>query len=63
MKVEQGPARRGIRKFSLDRGVFFGAGEPESGLGPGSACLALDRNGNGVIDDGSELFGPSRESN
>jgi len=36
-----------------------GAAETVSFVGPGSAFLALDRNGNGRVDDGSELFGPA----
>lgn len=40
--------------FDLDTD---GKGEWLAGLGTGSAYLVLDRNGNGRIDDGSELFG------
>lgn len=42
--------------FDLDAD---GRSEWLAGLGSGSAYLVLDRNGNGRIDDGSELFGAS----
>ncbi|MFT3736982.1 MAG: hypothetical protein QM776_18545 [Rhodocyclaceae bacterium] len=42
-------------QFDLDSD---GKKEAIATLGGGSAFLAIDRNGNGVIDDGSELFGP-----
>ena len=41
--------------FDLD---CDGKKELISGLGSGSGYLALDKNGDGVIGDGSELFGP-----
>ena len=45
-----------------DQKFFFdldadGKEESISGLNPGSGYLALDINGNGIIDDGKELFG------
>jgi hypothetical protein len=42
--------------FDLDSD---GTAEQIASLRPGSGYLALDRNGDGVINNGSELFGPS----
>lgn len=42
-------------KFDLDTD---GVADTISFVGEGSGFLALDKNGNGTIDDGSELFGP-----
>lgn len=45
--------------FDLD---CDGKKELISGLGNGSGYLALDKNGDGVINDGSELFGPKNDN-
>ncbi|MBN2232093.1 MAG: hypothetical protein JW781_04625 [Deltaproteobacteria bacterium] len=42
--------------FDLDAD---GATEEISFVAPGSGFLALDKNGDGIINDGSELFGPA----
>jgi len=43
-------------EFDLD---IDGAGDLMPGLRGGSGYLALDRNNDGIINDGSELFGPA----
>jgi hypothetical protein len=45
-------------KFSFD---LDGDGDPDqvSFVGPGSGFLVLDRNGDGLINNGGELFGPA----
>lgn len=45
------------RSFSFDIDVD-GTSDQIAFVGPGSGFLALDRNGDGEINDGSELFGP-----
>lgn len=52
----------GLETTSVDRGVAFdidgdGATDRTSFVTGGDAFVALDRNGNGVIDSGRELFG------
>jgi hypothetical protein len=56
--------RRGFRFTSAEDGVLFDVdadGELEAVAwtepGPGDAFLTLDRNDNGTVDSGSELFG------
>lgn len=48
-------------KFNFDLDSD-GTGEQISFLTPGSGFLALDKNGDGLIGDGSELFGPATGS-
>jgi hypothetical protein len=52
----------GVNLSSAENGVYFdmdadGARDKTAWVSGGDALLALDRNGNGRIDDGSELFG------
>ena len=49
------------RTFAFDLDTD-GEAEQIHFVGPNSGFLALDGNGNGVIDDGSELFGPTTGS-
>lgn len=52
------PAQLALNKVNFD---LNGDGTQEAlpELSAGSAYLAIDKNGNGSIDDGSELFGPN----
>jgi hypothetical protein len=50
-------AELGQRSFAFDLDVD-GRLDQVAVLQPGSGFLSLDRNGDGVINDGSELFGP-----
>jgi hypothetical protein len=52
----------GVNLSSVENGVYFdmdadGTRDKTAWVSGGDALLALDRNGNGRIDDGSELFG------
>jgi hypothetical protein len=52
-----GAVRLASERFAFDLDCD-GKQEELACLEPGSGLLALDRNGNGKVDDGSELFGP-----
>ena len=52
-------ALAGRATFDLDAD---GAAESTAGLASGSAWLAMDRNGDGAIGSGAELFGPTTGS-
>jgi len=56
VNLDGGPVRLTQDKLAFDLDAD-GRAEQVSFVGSGSAFLALDRNGNGRIDDGSELFG------
>lgn len=54
----------GFETLSVNEGVYFdedskGLAEKTAWVSPDDALLAMDINGNGMIDDGSELFGTS----
>ena len=56
INLDTGAAMLSDQKFYFDLDAD-GSEEQIAALCEGSGYLALDRNGNGVIDDGSELFG------
>lgn len=58
LNFDGGAAELTDTKFAFDLDSD-GEDESVSFLRGGSAFLAFDRNGNGTIDDGSELFGPT----
>lgn len=53
------PAQLSLNKVEFDLVKQEAGMESITQLNAGSGYLALDRNGNGKIDDGSELFGPN----
>lgn len=52
------PAQLSLNKFNFDLSATGSTTEKLAELQGNSGYLALDRNGDGIINDGSELFGP-----
>ncbi|HMX17012.1 MAG TPA: hypothetical protein PKD29_09190, partial [Rhodocyclaceae bacterium] len=57
LNLDGGPVRLSAARHAIDLNGD-GAAEAVPLLAGGSAYLAWDRNGNGRVDDGGELFGP-----
>ena len=56
----------GVTTVNVDEGVYFDHGgdrfaEKTGWVSSEDALLTWDRNGNGIIDDGGELFGDNTE--
>lgn len=58
INLGQGPAALSGQKMAFDIDMD-GDAEDVSTLANGSGFLSLDKNDNGTVDDGSELFGPA----
>ena len=58
LNLQGGPVQLSPQRISFDLDSD-GTAEQVAAPAPGTYFLALDRNGNGQIDNGSELFGPA----
>ncbi|MDM8537056.1 hypothetical protein QUF70_09905 [Desulfobacterales bacterium HSG17] len=61
INLSNGAASVSANKFEFDMNMD-GEKEEIAGIGPGSAFLVWDKNSDGRINDGSELFGPASDN-